>query len=71
MIRFKVRNLTHELEIEMPVTDRAVGPVEAFMLDGAIVYVGGASGTLPTDRLIVPALQPERSKRDDEKAAAC
>lgn len=70
MIRFKVRNLTHELEIEMPVTDRTIGPVEAFMLDGAIVYVGGATGLQPTDRLIVPALEAKRAKRDDERDAA-
>lgn len=70
MIRFKVRNLTHELQIEMPVTDREVGPVFAYMLDGATVYVGGATGLRPTDRLIVPALQPERRQRDEEKAPA-
>ena len=57
MIRLTVRNRTHELQLEMPVTDRPIGPakVPAYMLDGAVVYVGGASAIEPTD-IIVPAL---------------
>lgn len=60
-IRLRVVTPTHRASLSMPWTDTpvaALGNLPADMLDGATLYIGGATAVRASDRLVVPVVPP-------------
>jgi hypothetical protein len=64
-IRLRVVTPTHRARMEIPWTDMpvaALGNLPADMLDGATLYVQGATSLHKDDRLVVPHVPPAPAK---------